>query len=400
MKPPAREFLRVRSWPNAALLAFVGLGLSGCATFGNDGSSETVQSRKREAVPAQPTARTDAVVANAAVKELLGKPLTPDAAVEVAVLNNSGLRASFARLDITEPDLVRTARVSGSEAQGSVSTLLSKLLSLLRMPQGQMTASREFEPAHLELASDIVRLAGDARKAWVLAVAAQESVNYFEQARMAAEASAELAGRMAQVGNFSKLAHMREQAFYADATAQLAKARLVATIERERLTRLLGLASPDIDYQLPDRLPELPASPVEATQLALEQRLDVRLAGNNIVGRSAPVAFIAPSEARESYQAYRTAYDIARHYRDEIVPLRKRIAEENMLRYNGMLISVFELLADAREQIVSVSGYLDALRDFWLAQTDLDVALNGGSRNGGPRARAPTMPAGGSAGGH
>ncbi|MDT9071544.1 hypothetical protein RSW38_25760, partial [Escherichia coli] len=70
---------------------------------------------------------------------------------------------------------------------------------------------------------------------------------------------------------------------------------------------------------------------------------------------------------REQYSAYRTAYDLARHYRDEIVPLRKTIAEENVLRYNGMLIGVFELLADAREQITSVSQAIDAQRDFWLA---------------------------------
>ena len=56
---------------------------------------------------------------------------------------------------------------------------------------------------------------------------------------------------------------------------------------------------------------------------------------------------------REAYSAYRTAYDLARHYRDEIVPLRKRISEEKLLRYNGMLISVFELLADAREQVAA-----------------------------------------------
>ena len=119
------------------------------------------------------------------------------------------------------------------------------------------------------------------------------------------------------------------------------------------------------------------------------------------VHRTAQIALAAQSEVRESYQAYRTAYDIARHYRDEIVPLRKRIAEENTLRYNGMLIGVFELLADAREQVASVNGYLEALRDFWLAQTDLDLALNGGcARRRGSRARAATMPAGGSAGGH
>ena len=59
------------------------------------------------------------------------------------------------------------------------------------------------------------------------------------------------------------------------------------------------------------------------------------------------------------------------------MPLRQRIAEENLLRYNGMLIGVFELLADARAQIASVNSSIDALRDFWIAQADLDMALIG-----------------------
>jgi len=50
---------------------------------------------------------------------------------------------------------------------------------------------------------------------------------------------------------------------------------------------------------------------------------------------------------REAYAGYRNAYDVAKHYQDEVLPLRKRIADENVLRYNGMLVSVFELLADA-----------------------------------------------------
>jgi hypothetical protein len=72
--------------------------------------------------------------------------------------------------------------------------------------------------------------------------------------------------------------------------------------------------------------------------------------------RAAETAINARSEVREAYGAYRSAYDIARHHRDEIVPLRQRIAEENVLRYNGMLIGVFELLADARSQIASVNA--------------------------------------------
>jgi len=95
------------------------------------------------------------------------------------------------------------------------------------------------------------------------------------------------------------------------------------------------------------------------------------------VNRLAETAINARSEVRQAYLNYRMSYDIARHYRDEIVPIRKRISEENLLRYNGMLIGVFELLADARSQIASVNGYIDALRDFWLAQADLEMSLIG-----------------------
>lgn len=93
--------------------------------------------------------------------------------------------------------------------------------------------------------------------------------------------------------------------------------------------------------------------------------------------RAAETAVSARSEVREAYQGYRSSFDIARHYRDEIVPLRKRIAEENQARYNGMIIGVFELLADARTQIASVNGYVESLRDFWIAQADLEMALMG-----------------------
>ena len=93
--------------------------------------------------------------------------------------------------------------------------------------------------------------------------------------------------------------------------------------------------------------------------------------------RLAEQAINARSVVRETYAGYQARYDIARHYRDEVVPLRKRIGDENLLRYNGMLVSVFELLTDAREQVNAVNGYLDAQRDFWLAESDLRSALGG-----------------------
>lgn len=95
--------------------------------------------------------------------------------------------------------------------------------------------------------------------------------------------------------------------------------------------------------------------------------------------RTADIAVQARSEARESYSAYRNNFDVSRHYRDEIVPLRKRISEEVLLRYNGMLASVFELLVDSRAQITSINAAINAQRDFWVADTELQFALHGGS---------------------
>ncbi|NKE67547.1 TolC family protein [Ramlibacter sp. RBP-2] len=91
------------------------------------------------------------------------------------------------------------------------------------------------------------------------------------------------------------------------------------------------------------------------------------------------VAVQARSEVRESWHGWRTSYDVARHYRDEIVPLRKFINDETVLRYNGMLSSVWELLAEARNHIAAVNNSIAAQRDFWIADTDLTTALTGTS---------------------
>ena len=112
------------------------------------------------------------------------------------------------------------------------------------------------------------------------------------------------------------------------------------------------------------------------------------------VARVRETAIQARSEARESYHAWRTAHDLALHYRNEVVPLRKFINNELLLRYNGMLASVFELLADTRTSIAAVNTSIEAQRDFWLADTDLQTTLTGTSAGMAPLAAGPA--AGGS----
>ena len=97
------------------------------------------------------------------------------------------------------------------------------------------------------------------------------------------------------------------------------------------------------------------------------------------VYRSADVAIRARSDARTAYAARKTTHALALHYRDTLVPTRKQISDETLLRYNGMLISVFELLLDARNQILAVNSAIQASRDYWLAESNWQMALHGGT---------------------
>ena len=445
--------------PRIVAMALATALLAGCTTFSADGGFGTVKTAARERGVRQDIAwiknDRDADQARTAVRMLLATPLSADDAVQVALLNNRGLQATYAELGIAESDLVQAGRLTNPGFKferlhrgDDVSidrTFLFNILGLLTMPIRTDLEQRRFELTQGRVATEVIQVAADSRRAWVNAVAAQEAVRYMDQVKAAAEASAELARRMAAAGNFSKLDQAREQVFYAEMTAQLARTQQVALAGRERLTRLMGLWGEDIRYTLPGRLPDLPKSAREIDDLeaqALRQRLDVQVAmkeAENVaaslgltratgfisvfevgyrrnsetgqpretgyeielrlpifdwggarvaraehiymqsVNRAADLAVRARSEVREAYAAYRTSFELAKHYREEIVPLRKRISEENLLRYNGMLISVFELLADARQQIAAVSAYLEALRDFWAAEATLQLAMTGKS---------------------
>lgn len=463
-----------------ALLAALALAmLAGCTTLPEDGGFAPVRESVKQRAGAEVAwVRTDAEreALQARVGALIAKgPLSADEAVQVALLTNRGLQASLAELGIVGADLLQSGRLPNprlaihrvpDEHHYKFEQALSfNVLSLAFMPLATEVEKRRFASAQQRATLEILRLAAETRRAWVAAVAAREAVAYLQRVRLAAEASAELAARMAKAGNFNALARAREQGFYADAALAVARGEQAANASREHLTRLLGLWGKGADFTLPDRLPDLPASAADRPDIereAIAQRLDVRAAvseteavaanlgltratrfvnvlevgvsreregrdepwvrGYEIslelplfdwgsarvakaesiyrqsLDRAAQVAIEARSEVREAYRHYRMAHDIARHYRDEIVPLRKRISEENLLRYNGMLIGVFDLLADARAQILSVTGYVDALRDYWLAEANLRMAMIG--RPAAAALSAPAQAAPESGGGH
>ena len=455
---PSSRRVPLPRWSLAVTAAVV---LSGCASTAINQNFDSAQQLGRQQFGAEVRwlATGEArLQAQADVDARLAKPLGSDDAVQIALAYSPALQALLYEAAANSATATQTARLpnpvfaferlvrneSGARELEIGRVLSFSVLDLLLLPSRLRLADYQQEVARLGLAVNVVQAANEARVAWVNAVAAQQSLSYFEQVKKSADASAELARRMQSVGNFSKLQRAREQAFAADAVAQLARAQPAARSSREALVRVLGLNEAQAAaLKLPERLPDLPKTPREEAgiaQAAIAQRLDVQLARASLdflareqgltrvtsvvnafdigvvrnsetglppqkgyeidlplpifdfgdarragaqatymaaVNRAAQVAVEANSRVREQYGAYRTAYDLARHYRDEIVPLRKTIADENLLRYNGMLIGVFELLADAREQVTSVVQAIEAQRDFWLADAGLQATLIG-----------------------
>jgi outer membrane protein TolC len=100
----------------------------------------------------------------------------------------------------------------------------------------------------------------------------------------------------------------------------------------------------------------------------------------------AEAAVNARSEAREAYRTYRSAYEISGHYQGEVLPLRRTAFEQAQLQFNSMLIDVFALVTESRQLITATANGIEAKRDFWLANTDLSVAVLGGGSIGAERA--------------
>src|SRR5262249_95060 len=245
--------------------------LSGCTWFAPDagmGVVSTIAQQELNKDAAAIRSPEEAEAAATRVRHLLGRPLTADAAVQIALLNNRGLQAAY-----DEPPIAHTApagqslppnptfawrRTQAGPALESEMQLATNIIALATLPARSEIAVERFHQAQLRAAEETLRVAHEARRAYYRAVAARELIHFLTESQSAADAATKLAERLRETGAMNKLDQAREQVFYADLTAQLATARQREASEREALIRAMGFSDANLDFKLPNALPAVP----------------------------------------------------------------------------------------------------------------------------------------------
>src|SRR5262249_11263428 len=253
-----------------AILAGLAL-LSGCTWFAPDagmGVVTTIAQQELNKDAAAIRSPEEAEAASARVRRLLGRPLTADAAVQIALLNNRGLQAAYDELAIADAERVGQSlppnptfswrRIQAGAALESEMQLVTNIIALATLPARSEIAAERFHQAQLRAAEETLRVAHEARRAYYRAAAARALRPFLTESQSAAETATKMAERLRETGAMNKLDQAREQVFYADLTAQLATARQREASEREALIRALGLWGANLDFKLPNALPAVP----------------------------------------------------------------------------------------------------------------------------------------------
>ncbi len=265
--------------------------LAGCAgPARNDFESvqQSVQSRGGYRVEWNQSSEADAK-ADLAVADLLSRPLSRESAVQIALLNNPNLQATFEDIGVAQADLVQAGLLKnpvfdidfkflqGGGKPHVEAAVSEDFLSILQLPLKKKIAEGNLLATQLRVTNEVIALESKTERAYIDLQAAQQELELRQSVEQAADASAEAAKQLRDAGNFNELRLANERAQYEQAKLDSAAARAQMELSRVRLDELMGLASSP-GWTIAERLPDVPpADPgeVELQQTALANRTDL-----------------------------------------------------------------------------------------------------------------------------
>ena len=442
------------------------LSVSGCVAVTRTDGVRIVQQQVSRADIAAPHFAdwSDRAASEAHVAELLAAPLTASNAIQVAFLRNPQVLEAYARLGLSQADVVAASRVANPVLSGSFITgagerqviggIGQSLTDLLLLSARKRLATGEYERAQQLIAASLFNLVRDTEAAWYRYVSAEQVSAMREAVANSAGVAATLAERFFEAGNVSELELTLTRAGGAQARLAALRAGADARAAKYELQQRMGLSG-NPEWRAVSELPA-PVAVTEAADplaaLARDRRADLVAARQEIAllddalrvvkrwrwlgtfevgvererGTDARVltgptlalalpifnqgqAGIARAEAqleqgrarlgaleasadsavRLGLERLAVAYEVAEEYRQSLVPQHELIVTRQQERQNFMFIGQFELLLSKQQQYDTYQGYLEAVRDYWLARVDLIRAVGANL----PHASDPPDPA-------
>jgi cobalt-zinc-cadmium efflux system outer membrane protein len=269
------------------------LALAGCASLDPRGAFEDVAQRLGERTRGDLTwERQDRAreAVDARVRELLTAGLTPESAVQLALLRNRSLQAVLLRLGIAQAELVQAGLLrnpvlsanvrfgTGPSGTGTELGLVQEFVSAIQIPLRRRVARAELEATKLEVGSAAFELVVAVRSAFYEAQGAEQMLELRRTAMHTLELAADVAREQHRAGNITDLDLAQQEAFLHESRLALAEDELDAFDRREALTLLIGLWGEEARWSIGTRLPALPdeePGPAGLETLAVERRLDL-----------------------------------------------------------------------------------------------------------------------------
>lgn len=390
-----------------------------------------------------------------AVHEMLQHELTVEQSVQIALLNNAELQATYEDLGIAQADLVQAGLLKNPVISAEIrfpgrpqfpveANLEDEFLDVLFLPLRKKVAEASFEQAKAMVAGTVIQRASEVRSSFYKYQAAMQLLDMRRTVLEAADANLDASRRLREAGNSRELDYANDQGLAAQAKIDVSEAEAQVAESREDLTAIMGVWGPDAAaWSVAPRLPEPAGNDASLDgleSLAVRQRQDLLASQQSVIASARTAGFanyaallsggtlgvhyqrdadvkstIGPAisapipifdqgqavsaktlaefrQAQDRYTAlavqirsqvrkaqYRmtTARERADYYKNEVIPLRHRIVEQTQLQYNGMFVGVSVLLQAKQEEINAGAHFVEALRDYWIARTELEQAVGG-----------------------
>jgi outer membrane protein, heavy metal efflux system len=280
-------------WSHTSVAAAL-ITLGGCATIQPKAGFPAVQKLVADRIDREvhwDQGTPDDARVKEAVTQLLASELNVDGAVQVALLNNPTLQATYEDLGVAQADVVEAGLFKNPVFSGFARIphtppsqtnlefdVAEEFITILFLPARKRIASTNFEARKLHVTNAVLELAARVRVAYYGLAAAENLADALRRNAEAARASAELAGKIYDAGNLSDLDLARERALATQLALEFEKSKGEIVVAREALTRLMGLTGDEGAWNVPKQLPAIPTdepSLADLERAALTTRPDL-----------------------------------------------------------------------------------------------------------------------------